>query len=608
MKCLWLRLSRSISGLCEGARLQACRTQPRENPALAAEGWEPQAVKAGSVAPYIGTAEAVPLHKARRINSGMALALALLLCLSFSTALAQSGGELRFYLHSDPKTFDPLLVADEASETIRYLTGGVLVRVNRRTQQAEPELATSWTTARDGRSVSFNLRPHLYYSDGMPFTADDVAYTIKQLMDPALHSPTGDSFRSGSGAVRTRVDSPTRITITFPAAIAGLEKLFDQVAIVSSRSANRERAALGPFYVADYKPDSYVLLKRNPNYWRRDAAGRQLPYLDSVRLGIQPNRDIEMMNFRRGDIDLINWLDSEYYDRLANQLSSVVHDAGPGLDSEEMWFNQVANAPIPAYKREWFRSTNFRHAVSEAINRADLCRVVYSGHAQPASGPVSPANKFWFNAKLHAPVYDPNGALRRLQQDGFRLQGSSLRDRQGRVVEFSIVTNAGNKGRERMATMVQQDLAKLGMTVHVVTLDFASLIERITESYNYEGALLGMVNTDLDPNAQMNLWLSSAENHQWNPRQKSPETAWEAEIDHLMKQQAASLEPAKRKAYFDRVQEIAVEEQPFIYLVHKNALSAVAATVSNVSPVVLRPQTYWNIETLSLRVQTASKH
>src|SRR5919197_1106538 len=547
MKCLWLRLSRSISGLCEGARLQACRTQPRENPALAAEGWEPQAVKAGSVAPHIGTAEAVPLHKARRINSGMALALALLLCLSFSTALAQSGGELRFYLHSDPKTFDPLMVADEASETIRYLTGGVLVRVNRRTQQAEPELATSWTTARDGRSVSFNLRPHLYYSDGTPFTAEDVAYTVQRLMDPALHSPTGDSFRSGSGAVRTRVDSPTRITIAFPAAIAGLEKLFDQVAIVSSRSANRERAALGRFYVADYKPDSYVLLKRNPNYWRRDAAGRQLPYLDSVRLGIQ-------------------------------------------------------------HKREWFRSTNFRHAVSEAINRADLCRVVYGGHAQPASGPVSPANKFWFNARLHAPVYEPNGALRRLQQDGFRLQGSSLRDRQGRVVEFSVVTNAGNKGRERMATMIQQDLAKLGMTVHVVTLDFASLIERITESYNYEGALLGMVNTDLDPNAQMNLWLSSAENHQWNPRQKSPGTAWEAEIDHLMKQQAASLEPAKRKAYFDRVQEIAVEQQPFIYLVHKNALSAVAATVSNASPVVLRPQTYWNIETLSLRVQTASKH
>jgi len=144
--------------------------------------------------------------------------------------------------------------------------------------------------------------------------------------------------------------------------------------------------------------------------------------------------------------------------------------------------------------------------------------------------------------------------------------------------------------------------------VHVVTLDFASLIERITESYNYEGALLGTANMDLDPNAQMNLWLSSAENHQWNPRQKVPETAWETEIDRMMKEQASSLEPAKRKVCFDRVQEIVVEQQPFIYLVNKNALSAVATSVANASPVALRPQTYWNIQTLSVRVQTASKH
>jgi peptide/nickel transport system substrate-binding protein len=159
-----------------------------------------------------------------------------------------------------------------------------------------------------------------------------------------------------------------------------------------------------------------------------------------------------------------------------------------------------------------------------------------------------------------------------------------------------------------MATMIQQDLGKIGINVHVVTLDFASLLDRISESYNYEGALLGMVNIELDPNAQMNLWLSSAATHQWNPRQKSPETAWEAEIDRLMREQAASLDPARRKTCFDRVQEIVAEQQPFIYLIYKNALSAVAADVANASPVVLRPQTYWNIETLSVGVQTASKH
>src|SRR5580765_1462884 len=111
---------------------------------------------------------------------------------------AQGGGELRFCLRSEPKTFNPLVV-DESSETIRYLTGGVLVRVNRLTLKAEPELAASWKVSEGGKRIRFKLREGLKYSDGTPFSAADVAYTLQQLMDPALHSSTGDAFRSADG-------------------------------------------------------------------------------------------------------------------------------------------------------------------------------------------------------------------------------------------------------------------------------------------------------------------------------------------------------------------------------------------------------------------------
>jgi peptide/nickel transport system substrate-binding protein len=73
-------------------------------------------------------------------------------------AAAQSGGELRFCLRMEPKTFDPLKVEDEASAAIRYLTGGVLVRVNRETQELQPELAQSWKVSKDGRQITFHLR------------------------------------------------------------------------------------------------------------------------------------------------------------------------------------------------------------------------------------------------------------------------------------------------------------------------------------------------------------------------------------------------------------------------------------------------------------------
>jgi peptide/nickel transport system substrate-binding protein len=529
-------------------------------------------------------------------------AVIIAICLSsLATHLAaQNGGELRFCLRMEPKTFDPLKVEDEASASIRYLTGGVLVRVNRQTQQLEPELAQSWKISKDGRQIVFRLRAGISFSDGTPFTAEDVAYTMQQLMDPALHSATGDAFRSGTGNVETKVVSPTQISITFPSPVAGLDRLFDQVAILSEHSPKKDTAVLGPFMLADYKPGATMLLKRNPNYWKTDEEGRKLPYLDSIRLDIQPNRDVEMLRFKRGELDLINSLDSEYFDKLAATSSQLVHDAGPSLDSEQLWFNEVAKAPIPAYKKNWFRSANFRRAISDAINREDLSRIVYHGRAQPAVGPFSPANKFWFNANLKPQVYSPDAALKTLQADGFRMENGALKDKEGNLVVFSIITNAGSKTRERMAVLIQDDLQKIGIHVNVVTLDFPSLIVRMTQSFDYEAIILGLTNVDLDPNGEMNVWLSSSENHQWNPQQKVPETTWEAEIDRLMRSQAASTDPKRRKEAFDRVQEIVVEQEPFIFLINKNALSAVSTKVHGASPVILSPQTFWNADRLTV--------
>jgi len=532
----------------------------------------------------------------------------LLICLALVAFLntAVCLDELRFYLHSEPKTFNPLMVADDSSDTIRYLTGGVLLRLNRDTQKLEPELASSWKVSKDGKTITFILRQGLYFSDGTPFTAQDVKYTMDQLMNPDLHAPTGDSFRSGNGKVECTVLAPEKVAITFPAPVAGLDRLFDQVAIISSQSPKKEGAVLGPYYVSDYKPGSYVYLRKNPNYWKRDPSGQQLPYINAVKLEIQSNRDIELMKFSRGEIHLINTMDADYFDRLSTSSPAMVHDAGTSLDSEQMWFNQVSTAPIPPYKLQWFTSRNFRRAMSSAINRDDLCKVVYNGHAQPALGPVSPANRFWFNSRLQAVRFDQQAALQLLRQDGFQLSGNKLRDRDGHAVEFSIVTSAGNRARERMATMVQQDLSALGITVNVVTLDFPSLLQRITQDFNYEAVLLGLVNVELDPNEVMNVWLSSSETHQWNPRQKTPATPWEAEIDRLMRAQASAMDDSARKKSFDRVQEIVADQVPFIYLVNKNALTAVSPSLENAKPVVLRPQTYWNIEYLKLAVERAS--
>jgi len=525
----------------------------------------------------------------------------LVFLLSGLPAFAQAGSELHFCLHGEPKTFDPALVDDEASENVRYMTGGVLIRLSRQTQALEPGLATSWQISKDGRKISFHLRKGLSFSDGTPFSSEDVAYTMNRLMDPQMHSSTGDAFRSGEGAVTVETPAPDLAIITFPAPVAGLERLFDQVAIVSAHSPKKELAVLGPYYVAEYKAGAYVLLQRNSHYWKHDAQGHTLPYIESVHLDIQRNREMELMRFRRGELQLINRLDPEQFDHLQRENPGVTRNAGTGLDAEEFWFNQSPAAPLPEYKKEWFRTTEFRRAVSLAINREDLCRIVFGGYAKPAYGPVSPSNQFWFNAALPAPKHDPQGALRLLAQAGFRYENNVLKDRGGNAVEFTLVTNSGNTAREKMATMIQQDLLQIGIKVKVVTLDFPSLIERMTRTFDYDACLLGLVNTDLDPNGQMTVWLSSGENHQWNPSQKTPATAWESEIDKLMQEQASALNEKQRKAKFDRVQEIVAEQQPFLYLVNKDVLTAVSPDVLGAAPAVLGPQAFWNVETLRMK-------
>ncbi len=507
-------------------------------------------------------------------------------------------GELRFNITSDPKTFNPLLADEESATTVLDLTAGFLIRTNRFSQFPEPDLADAWKISADHKSITFHLRQSVVFSDGTPFSPADVAYSLHAVTDPNLHSPEGENFPP---SIKWTINGPDYITIVFPTVQTNFESLFDGFPILSSKSPLKEKAVLGPFAVSEYNPGIDILLKRNPHYWKKDATGHALPYLDSVRLFIQQNKDIQYARFRKHEIHLINSLDATTFKRLSQESPTEAINSGPSFDVDFLWFNQVPTSPIPDYKRAWFLSRNFRLAISEAINRDDICRIVYLGYAKPALGPVSPANRFWFDQNLKPQVFDSAAALKLLRDEGFQLQNGELHDKAGHLVEFSIVTNSGNKAREGMAILIQQDLKKIGVRLNIVTLEMRSLIERFAKTYDYEAVLLGFVNVDVDPNGQLNIWPSSAPQHAWYPNQKTPATSWEAELDKLMAAEASATDPAKRKAAFDRVQEIVRKELPYIYLVNRNKLSAISSQLKGVRPAKLFPETFWNIDQIAFK-------
>jgi peptide/nickel transport system substrate-binding protein len=509
-------------------------------------------------------------------------------------------GELVWTIGYDPKTFDPAKVDDIDAETVRYLTGGVLLRVNRLTQKVEPRLAESWSLSSNGKTIVFKLRAGLKFSDGSSLTSRDVAWSIRRVLLPATGAPVADEFISPGNVTVESPDSST-VIVHLPQRVIGIGKVFDEIAIEPADRPSEGHVTSGPFVVTEYKRSQFVRLRRNPYYFDRDSSGTVLPYASGVRLDILNNTEQETRLFLRGEYDLIDHLPPDYFELLKKQAGPTVRDLGPSLNTEQIWFNQSPASPLPAWERAWFQNQAFRVAVSQAIHRDDLARIAYLGHATPAYGYISPANKFWYNRNLPAQHTDVGAARAALLRAGFRWNGSKLEDASGHPVRFSILTNAGNAARQKMATLIQQDLAALGMEVNVVALDFPALIERLMHTQDYEACLLGIENVDPEPNAMMNIWLSSSPNHQWNPSEKTPATEWEAEIDREMNRQASSLNDTERKQAVNRVQQIVADQQPFIYLVYPNTLVAISPRLQGVEPAVLEPELVWNVERLRLR-------
>jgi peptide/nickel transport system substrate-binding protein len=149
-------------------------------------------------------------------------------------------------------------------------------------------------------------------------------------------------------------------------------------------------------------------------------------------------------------------------------------------------------------------------------------------------------------------------------------------------------------------------MKQLGMHVQVAPLEFRSLIDRVTQTKEYEACLLGLVSFDADPNADLNVWLSSGGTHLWNPSQAHPATTWEAEIDSLMEQQLETPVYNQRKKYFDRVQEILADQQPMVFLASPHILAGAKNSIGNFHPAVLEPYVLWNVEQLYLRSGTGS--
>lgn len=542
-------------------------------------------------------------------------------------ALGHHGGQIIYRVSSPPQTFNYLKASDEASLVVAfYLMGGRLVEFDHDTQTYVPGLAESWSHASDRASIELALRDGIKFSDGHPITAADVRFTMRAIYDERTASPIfRDAMMIGGRQIEVAELDSRRLRLTFPEPVAVPESYLSNVAVLPKHVLETEfnRAGLrdayslnsnpqtvvtaGAFVAHAALPGERVTLRRNPHYWKKDAVRNTLPYLDQVIVEVVSDANNAITRLRQGTLDLFDRVRASDYVALRSADGIArAFDLGPGLNTDHLWFNLnesgvKGKAAVSTIKRGWFHDLRFRQAVSLAIDRPTLASITLQGLATPLAGFISPGNLAWA-LQLPAIAYDLEKARTLLSEAGFVVQGNQeqpeLRDAKGNRVEFTLIVPVESSARVQMATVIQEDLARLGIKVQVAPLEFGEFQRRTTQTYEYDAALLGVSVSEPDPSAYANFLRSSGSLHQWHPKQSQPATDWEARIDELLAAQARESNPERRREAFHEVQRILADQLPVIPIVARHSASVVSRRVRNYRPSVLMPYSLWNAEEL----------
>lgn len=540
------------------------------------------------------------------------------------------GGKITYRLTAAPKSLNYLLAADEPTLVASFfMITGRLVELDHQSLKFVPGLAESWTTA-DGKTVDVKLRSGLKFSDGQPLTVDDVIFTLAAMTDEKVKSPAfRDAMMIGGKPIEAKKISDTEMQFVFPQPVASAENYFVNLGILPRHvleadlksgklgeawkidSSPEKIVTSGPFTVAAATPGEKIEFVRNPNYYKKDSAGNQLPYLDALTIEIVADANNTFARLGQGSIDIADRIRPNDFAEFAKNQSDVrAFDAGAGLGVDHIILNQNANAPDGSplnnqQKRGWFADKRFRKAIATAIDRDSIAKITLQGLASPVHGFVSPANRVWLSTSLSKIPYDLKSAGQLLEQAGFKKVGTSdapvLTDVQNNPVEFTLLVPAENEPRKLMAAVVQEDLAKLGIKLQVVPLENSAVQERLNKTYDYDAILLGLSQTDIEPSSNASFLLSNGSSHQWQPKQKTPATEWEARIDKLFDEQAGERDQQKRLTIFAEIQSIISDELPVIPLVSRHVAAASHKRVGNYAPSGIVPYSLWNVESLFVR-------
>jgi peptide/nickel transport system substrate-binding protein len=527
-----------------------------------------------------------------------------------STEKPVPGGTIVVGSISDPKTLQPVIATDTASNGVWGEIYVGLTRVNRESGETEPFLAEKFEVSADGKTVTYTLRDGLVWSDGTPFTGDDYKYTVEAVMrsKKTVRKSQVDLITGAKDYADGKTDSIAGITVsgktitikldrTFCPAIAALggagaggilpsakfKAVWDNKTTDTSKNIDDNAlnmappAAMGPFMFKELKAGVQATLVKNPKYFLGE------PLVDQYIVKIYADATAIKNALATGEVTF-GGVEAKDYDELTknDQLKSYrFKSLGYSYIG---WNEKAAKAP-------WLANVQVRQALWYGIDSDAIIKKIVFGYGSKQLAHNVPVSWAYDPSGLTDYKYDPAKAKQLLEQAGAKMATDGIyRWTDGSPMKMRIETNQGNNARETILQVAQEQYKAIGIQIDPLLESFNQLLDRTDPGTDYEGFILGW-SLGADPNPY-SIWHSS----QQGKSQFNNVFYTNAEVDKALtdNREGPDCSKAARKTANHAVDVALNRDAPYTFLFSQDLLGFYSKSLQAFQPFTFSRE--WNIE------------
>ena len=473
----------------------------------------------------------------------------------------------------DASNLIPMLASDSASHRVAGLIFDGMLTYDKTLSELEPRLAARWDVEDDGRLLTFHLRDDVRWQDGEPFTARDVEFGFRTITDPETLTAYAEDYRQVESfevlddhRFRVRYAKPYAPALASWGSMVVLPRhLLEGKDINKAIEFARGPVGLGEYRIESWETGRKISVRVNQDYYR----GR--PHIERVVTRIIPDSQTQFLELKSGGLDTMG-LTPLQFERQT--------DSGVFRTSFRKYRYLANGYTYLGYnlKNPLFEDIRVRQALTHAIDKEEIVKVVLLGLGSPAKVPYKPGT-VWFNDRVEDLGYDPDRARELLAEAGWNdSDGDGLLDRDGKPFAFKILTNQGNDQRLKAATVIQQRLQQVGVKVDVRVVEWAAFLNEFVDKRKFDAVVLGW-SLDADPD-QYIIWHSS----KTQPKEFNFVTYANSEVDEILEQGRRTFDADERKRLYDRFQEILVADQPYTFLYYAESTPVVHCRFQGIEP------------------------